>query len=334
MTAFSSPEVPPRSTIPEPLRRGGSKPAFASAPDASYLWILPLGNVQVNLTLPSLIRTFAAQFATTYDFNRRPHRRVQRHDAFQRHLLHDRRQGPDRPDGQKRSGQIDPAEDHRRSAFGHAGARDRGRRRESGVSAPAPSGGGRAHARRGGVAGLRTPVRNRAADRGAQRAAHDPHRLRKRVVHAADRGGHGHLREVLCRGPHQLPGRRGAHSAGAGLRTERLHAPDLRILGRLAHAHRAGQAAVAETRPAALGRADEPPRHRVDRVAGGFPDEQRQGRNGHFPRQGFRGPHHHAHHRDRPRTHLRLQGQLLPLPRTPQGSVASSSRRPTTTSRR
>lgn len=116
-----------------------------------------LGNVQVNLTLPSLIRTFAAQFATTYDFNRRPHRRVQRHDAFQRHLLHDRRQGPDRPDGQKRSGQIDPAEDHRRSAFGHAGARDRGRRRESGVSAPAPSGGGRAHARRGGVAGLRTP---------------------------------------------------------------------------------------------------------------------------------------------------------------------------------
>ena len=106
-----------------------------------------VGNVQVNLTLPSLIRTFAAQFATTYDFNRRPHRRVQRHDAFQRHLLHDRRQGPDRPDGQKRSGQIDPAEDHRRSAFGHAGARDRGRRRESGVSAPAPSGGGRAHAR-------------------------------------------------------------------------------------------------------------------------------------------------------------------------------------------
>lgn len=155
---FIARKAPPRSPDSGTAPSGGSKPAFASAPDGAYLWILPgSGNVQVNLTLPSLIRTFAVQFATTYDFNRRPHRRVQRHDAFQRHLLHDRRQGPDRPDGQKRSGQIDPAEDHRRSAFGHAGARDRGRRRESGVSAPAPSGGGRAHARRGGVAGLRTP---------------------------------------------------------------------------------------------------------------------------------------------------------------------------------
>lgn len=35
----------PAVRIPEPLRRGGSKPAFASAPDVSYLWILPLGNV-------------------------------------------------------------------------------------------------------------------------------------------------------------------------------------------------------------------------------------------------------------------------------------------------
>lgn len=28
---------------------------------------------------------------------------------------------------------------------------------------------------------------------------------------------------------------------------------------------------------------DEPPRHRIDRMAGGLSDEQRQGRDGHFP---------------------------------------------------
>lgn len=70
---------------------------------------------------------------------------------------------------------------------------------------------------------------------------------------------------------------------GLGLRALGLYAADLRVLGRMAHAHRAGQTAVAETRPAAVGRADEPPRHRIDRMAGGLSDEQRQGRDGHFP---------------------------------------------------
>ncbi|KAA2665570.1 hypothetical protein F2R98_15340 [Alistipes onderdonkii] len=50
------------------LRLGIIKLALASALDFSYLWltpkILPLGNVQINLTLPSLIRIFGCAVDT------------------------------------------------------------------------------------------------------------------------------------------------------------------------------------------------------------------------------------------------------------------------------
>ena len=53
-------------TSPKILLLGKSQTVFAFALTYSYLWltpkILPLGNVQINLTLPSLIRIFVLLF--------------------------------------------------------------------------------------------------------------------------------------------------------------------------------------------------------------------------------------------------------------------------------
>ncbi len=107
-----------------------------------------------------------------------------------------------------------------------------------------------------------------------------------------------------------------------------------RALRRLEDARGDGARAARPARRAADGRADEPPRHRVDPLARGLPEEP-PGRPLHdLPRPRVHEPRRHAHRRDRRRRDHRLLGQLRLLRAGARHRARRTARRPTRASRR
>ena len=96
----------------------------------------------------------------------------------------------------------------------------------------------------------------------------------------------------------------------------------------------AGARAGVVARPAAAGRADQPPRHRGDRLARRIP-QGLAGRAGvRHPRPPLPARAGHAHRRDRPRPGHQLAGRLGQLPAPPRGAAATPRRRRTRASTR
>ena len=101
-----------------------------------------------------------------------------------------------------------------------------------------------------------------------------------------------------------------------------------RALGRPGQAGRAGPCARRRDRPADPRRADQPPRHRRDRLARGPPRGVPRRARARHPRPALPRPGHHPRARARPRQVLRARGRLRRLPRGPRRCARSTRSRP------
>ncbi len=97
---------------------------------------------------------------------------------------------------------------------------------------------------------------------------------------------------------------------GLGFRTGRRPAAVRDVLGRLADAHRAGQAAARPAQPAAARRADQPPRSRRAQLARGISRRLPLRRDPRLARSLLPRRGRHPHHRSQPAEAHRLRRQL------------------------
>ena len=129
---------------------------------------------------------------------------------------------------------------------------------------------------------------------------------------------HGQDPRALRRGPGGIRASRRLRARGPGARSApraRLRGrPDRRRrrepLGRLEDARRDGARAARAARRPADGRADQPPRHRVDHLARGIPQDPPRRAADDVARPRVHEPHRHPHRRDRRRRDHRLFRQL------------------------
>ena len=124
--------------------------------------------------------------------------------------------------------------------------------------------------------------------------------------------------DALRRGAGGIRAPRRLRARGAGARSAarpRLRGrPDRRrcrrAVGRLEDARRDGARAARPARRPADGRADQPPRHRVDHLARGVPQDAARLAAHDLARSRVHEPHRHAHRRDRRRRDHAVLGQL------------------------
>ena len=215
-------------------------------------------------------RTRRRPSPSAHDPALRPHQVVRRSRAVRRGHLADRRPRARGPLRAERRRQDDAAQD----AGGHRRARRRRRRQAGGphdrVSPAGRPGAQGAHRVRGSVARLRAA----AGDEGGDARARGAHGRA-----GGDRGRPGADARSVQRVERSLPPRRGLQhrpAGGDGAHRPRVLARGFRsagrhVLRRLADAHRARQAAAGPARPAAAGRADQPPRPRGPQLARELP---------------------------------------------------------------
>ena len=181
----------------------------------------------------------------------------------------------------------------------------------------------RPHRVRGGGQRVPAPARHEGGD--------DRHRAPAGGPLAA-RGG-ARRPAVAVRGPSgPVPPRRRlqhgfAHRHGAaraGVQPRRRRPPRRDVLGRLADAHRAGEAAAGPAKPAAAGRAHQSPRSRRAQLARGIPGGLPLRRHPGFARPLFPGRGRDPHHRPQPARADRLRGQLHEV-RRPAGRHAGAA---------
>ena len=149
------------------------------------------------------------------------------------------------------------------------------------------------------------------------------------VIALIDQYTHGHGDLDRLQGADRGPGRlelgtarrRNAAAAASGRRRRDRHA-----LGRKPQAGGAGPGVGAPAGRAAAGRADQPPRPGLDRVAG-EPADRLQGQRGHHhPRPHLPRPGRHPHRRTGPRPPAFLSRQFHPVP-APEGRTAGAGSR-------
>ena len=223
--------------------------------------------------------------------------------------LVDRTRRAHRPDRPQRRRQVDPAQaaGRRNQARRRRGRALEGGRRIARLEQEVPAGARRRRVRRG----RRGPGRTRARCWPNTTTSATPNTstwTRWRDVQAQDRGR-----------------RTAGRSTSASTEVlERLgldgDAAFARLSGGMKRRVLLARALVSRARPAAARRADQPPRHRRDRLAGRLP-EGLAGRAGlRHPRPPLPARAGHAHRRDRPRPGHQLARRLRQLPAPPRGA--------------
>ena len=194
---------------------------------------------------------------------------------------------------------------------------------------PAAADEGRRHddARRGDGIGLQRGAGARSRNRRPDARNRRAHRLRiarlRSVAAPVERraGSLPHPRRRDARRRHRKD------AAGTGFQAVGFRPRHLRVLGRLAHAHRAGQTAAATPLDLPAGRTDQPSGHRVDPVVGGVSEKLQRRRARHFARPRLSGQRHHTHRRTVAGQDLRLQGALLEIRRTARRTACAAAGR-------
>ena len=116
-----------------------------------------------------------------------------------------------------------------------------------------------------------------------------------------------------------LEARASAVLEGLGIPTGAHRSAAVHAVGRVQAARAAGPGAGGRGRPAAAGRADQPPRHPVDPLAGEVPGRLRRLRGGHLARPALPGQRHHPHPGRRLPDHHALHRQLQRVRRRQAG---------------
>ena len=195
-----------------------------------------------------------------------------------------------------------------------------------GLPAPGRPGPRGTHAARGSVARVRVAAGCSPGDAGDRGAPGRPGGARGRA-----RGDAASLQRSA--GP--LPAARRVRdrpedrhgAAGARVRPRRLRQADGDVLGRLADAHRAGEAAAGEAGPAPPRRADQPPRSRRPQLARGVPARLPARGHPRVARPLLPGRRRRSHHGHPPAHAGRLRLQLLAVPRPARRAPRAPARR-------